>query len=93
MRVFCRLVKTFLCLERGWEGLIVDVAEYFAAAKDVMKEIQDKAEESRRLLAKKMQVWPSHLEADSRNATLQKRRPDRDFLLYWMTNNLLSEML
>jgi hypothetical protein len=36
----------------------VDVAQYFAAAKDVMKEIQDKAEESRRLLAKKMQVCP-----------------------------------
>lgn len=68
----------------------VDVAEYFAAAKDVMKDIQDKAEESRRLLANKMQVWPLHLEADYRNATPQKRRPDRDFLLYWMTNNLLS---
>jgi hypothetical protein len=38
--------------------LNVDVAEYFAAAKDVMKDIQDKAEESRPLLAKKMQVWP-----------------------------------
>ena len=82
--------KTILRLERGWEGLMVDVAEYFAAAKDVMKDIQDKAEESRRLLAKKMQVLSSNLEADYRNATLQKRKPDRDFLLYWMTNNLLS---
>lgn len=50
--MLCRLVR--LHLQRT---LTVDVEEYFAAAKDVMKDLEDKAVESRSSLAKKMQVY------------------------------------
>ena len=41
----------------GWvRADCIDVEEYFAAAKDVMKDLRDKAEESRSSLTKKMQV-------------------------------------